>query len=145
MFRATQRGKQLLTLTLVQTENRVNVSTAIAVFGEKSGDGFCCMIGSHDNAAGHAGDTVLSLHTFTGFFIATDKIAQFNTRFTQGLFTGQYRTLNIDGEYAVRLDKGDGILTVLFISLNAIWQTYGNKLQRVIPRFFAKLGNSHLA
>ena len=139
VLRATQRGKQLLTLTFVQTEERINIGTAVAILGEETRDGFCRMIGTDHNAFGHPGNAVLRFHTFTGFFIAADKIAQLNACFAKRLLAGQHRSFDIDGEHTIGLDEGDGILAILFIGLHAIGKTHGNKLQRVITRLFAEL------
>ena len=139
MLRTAQRGKQLFTLTLVQTENRVNVGAAIAIFGEETGDGFCRMVGADNHAFGHSGDAVLGFHTLASFLVAANKIAQLNARFAQCLLACQHRPFNIDGEYAIGLDERDGILAILFIGLHAIGKTHGDKLQFLIARFFAKL------
>ncbi len=145
MLRAAQRRQQLLALTLVQAEEGVDIRAAIAVFGEEAGDGFRGVVGADDDPFGHPCDTVLRFHALTGFLVAADKIAQFNTGFTQGLLAGQYRTFDVYGKNTVRLNKRDRILTVLLVSLHAIRQTYGNKLQRGVTGLVTQLGDGHLA
>ena len=75
MLRTAQRGKQLLTLTLVQAEDRVDVGAAVAIFGEETGDRFRRMVGADHDAFGHPGDAVLRFHALAGFLVAANKIA----------------------------------------------------------------------
>ena len=75
MLRTAQRGQQLLTLTLVQAEDRVDVGAAVAVLGEETGDRFCRMVGADHDAFGHPGNTVLRFHALAGFLVAANKIA----------------------------------------------------------------------
>mgnify|MGYP003366976865 CR=1 FL=1 len=82
MLRAAKLGQQLFTLTLVEAEDWVDVGTALSIKKKETGDGFCCMIGPDDDAVGHTGNAVLCFHAFAGFFIAANKVAQFNTGFT---------------------------------------------------------------
>ncbi|STS81913.1 Uncharacterised protein [Klebsiella pneumoniae] len=60
-----------------------------------------------------------ALHSLTGFFIAANEVAQFDACFAQRLFAGQHRSFNIDCQHPIRLDKCDGVLAVLLISLHA--------------------------
>ena len=139
MLRTAQRGQQLLTLTLVKTEDRVNIGAAVAVFGEETGDRFCRVVGADDNAFGHPGDAVLRFHALAGFLVAANKIAQLNARFAKRLLACQHRALNINGQHAVRLNEGNGILAILLVRLYAIRKTHRDKLQFLIARLFAKL------
>lgn len=120
MFRAVEMGQQLFALTFVQAENWVDVGAAVAIFGEKAGNRFRRMVGTDHNSFGHSGDAVLGLHSLTGFFISANEVAQFDACFAQRLFAGQHRSFNIDCQHPVRLDKCDGVLAVLLISLHAI-------------------------
>lgn len=78
------------------------------------------VVGTDHNSFGHSGDAVLGLHSLTGFFISANEVAQFDACFAQRLFAGQHRSFNIDCQHPVRLDKCDGVLAVLLISLHAI-------------------------
>jgi hypothetical protein len=71
-------GQQLLALTFVQAEDRVDVGAAVAIFGEEAGNRFRRMVGTDHHAFGHSGDAVLRFHALTGFFVAANKVAQFN-------------------------------------------------------------------
>ncbi len=53
------------------------------------------MIGAHHDTAGHTRNAILCFHPLTRFFIATDKIAQFNACFPQCLLASEYRALDI--------------------------------------------------
>ena len=76
IFRLNKRqGKQLLALTLVQAEDRVDVGAAVAVLGEETGDRFCRMVGADHDAFGHPGNAVLRFHALAGFLVAANKIA----------------------------------------------------------------------
>ena len=82
IFRLNKRqGKQLLALTFVQAEDRVNVGAAVAIFGEEAGDRFGRMVGADHDAFGHPGDAVLRFHALACLFIAANEIAQLNARF----------------------------------------------------------------
>ena len=145
MFRAAEMGQQLFALTFVQAENWVDVGAAVAIFGEEAGNRFRRMVGADHHPFGHSGDAVLGLHPLTGFFVTANKVAQFDPRFAERLFTGQYRGFDIHRQHPVRLDKGDGVLAVLLIRLYAIGQPNGNKLQAAVARFGTQFINRHLA
>ncbi len=144
MLRAAERGQQLLALTLVETEQRVNICAAIAIFGEETGQRLCRMVSAHHHAAGHPGDAVLGFHPLTGLFVAAYEVAQFNARVAQRFFAGQHRFFNIYGQHAIRLDEGDGILTILLIELYAVRQTHRDKLQGFIACFCTQFADGHL-
>ncbi len=145
MLRTAQRCEKLFALAFVKAMKRVNIGTAIAIFGEEPGYRFRRMVGAHHDAVSHTGDAILRFHSLTRFFIAANKIAQLNSRFAQRLFAGEDGAFNIDGEYSVRLNKSNGVLAILFIGLHAIRQTNGDKLQRIITGLFPQFGDSHLA
>ncbi len=82
---------------------RVNIGTAIAIFGEEPGGQARRMVGAHHDAVSHTGDAILRFLFAHALFIAANK-AQF-TCAAQRLFAGEDGAFNIDGEYSVRLNK----------------------------------------
>lgn len=109
MLRTAQRCEKLFAPAFVKAMKRVNIGTAVAIFGEEPGYRFRRMVGAHHDAVSHTGDAILRFHSLTRFFIAANKIAQLNSRFAQRLFAGEDGAFNIDGEYSVRLNKSNGV------------------------------------
>lgn len=114
----------------------VNIGIVVVIFGEEFGYCFCCMVGVYYDVVSYIGDVILCFYLFMCFFIVVNKIVQFNFCFVQCLFVGEDGVFNIDGEYFVWLNKSNGVLVILFISLYVIRQMNGDKLQCIIIGFF---------
>ncbi len=145
MLRAAQRFQQGFALAFSQAEQGIDVGAAIAIFGKETGQRFGGMIGADHHARGHTGNAVLRLHAFTRFFVAAHEVAQGQARLFQCFFAGQHRLFDVHHHHAIGFDKVDGILTILFIFLDAIGQAHGDKLVVLLAGLFAQFANRHLA
>lgn len=73
MLRTAQRCEKLFAPAFVKAMKRVNIGTAVAIFGEEPGYRFRRMVGAHHDAVSHTGDAILRFHSLTRFSLPRTK------------------------------------------------------------------------
>ena len=131
--------EQRLALAFVESGERRQVGSPIAVLRVKAGHIFSRMVRTDDERAERGGDVVLNFHPLACFRVPFMEVTELKSgRLCERFSRSVDGRLHVDRERLVRTDEFEGALRIRFVMLFPIWKTDG--VERVIrARFLTQL------